>query len=187
MRKFTGVSAAIFTFSLGVSIYFVFLSFAVDKSKSLVEPVESSSLPLISLCEAKENYEFYESRDIRLRANFYVDESGRMRAFELKKDCTGVTVTFRDENNEILSENELDSDILKLAEELSAKNSGELKAVVGVELIGELEHSGILCNFIERNPFYFRARQLRRISPVKIIDVSAEFDRINNYRYNPAE
>lgn len=177
MRKISYILTAILTFSISAAIYFCYLNFSVNRSAVSVAPVESSSLPIVSLCDAKNNYDMFDENEvppeIRVKAKFIVREHEDKRIFELKKDCGNrfVQVRFQEEINE---------DLKRLVKQLQENSSEELTAFAEVEAVGELEFSGIICNFVEQRPFYFRVKEFRQISPIKQINLDEELKKLRN-------
>ena len=157
MRKMTGFLMAIFTFSLGVSIYFIFLSLALDKSKPLVEPVEYSSLPLISLCDATRNPRLFENDNIRVRIHLSGWDGYGYFVSEPKGDCR-AKITFW-----LAEKSKAEAD--RLFEQLTTRHSKDLTAIIfaEVEVVGEFmdyRDSGV-------RRFELKAKEIKQLSPVR--------------------
>jgi len=179
MKKTAYILVALLTFSASVAIYFVFLNFAVDKTKPLVKPIDASSLPLVSLCEAMRNPKLHKIGVIRIKAKFTAAKDGEVNIFELKKGCSRnfVDIGFWNGKNEILSREEINYETQKLINELKEQTSGKLTAIVEAELIGELEFQEFDRCF-DNGHFYFRAKEFKPTSPVKLIDLRKELEKI---------
>jgi hypothetical protein len=139
MKKIFCILTAVLTFFLGATVYFVYLNFEVNKSKRLVKPFETSSLPLTSLCDAKNDYNFFDPPkflpEIRVKANFMVRENDDLRIFEMKRECDNRFVQVRFEES-------ADKEIEDLISQLREQSSEDLTAIAEVEAVGELEFSG---------------------------------------------
>jgi hypothetical protein len=160
MRKITRISAAIFTFSLGVSVYFVFLNLAVDKSKPLVKPLEYSSLPLMSLCDATDKAELYDSRDIRVRVYLAGKDNRGFSVFERERDCdwSSAKISFLYENGYAETD--------ELLKQLTAQSVEGSMTNVEVEVIGKLRDESKFSSAC-MGRFYIEAKEVRQISPIR--------------------
>ncbi|HEY0051565.1 MAG TPA: hypothetical protein VGB68_19865 [Pyrinomonadaceae bacterium] len=175
MRKITCALAAIFTFFLGAAIYSAFLSLAVDKTNSLIQPLENSSAPIVSLSEATSNPEFYKISDIRVRANFYVENDGdNVGIFGIGKsgDYKFAGIEFRNDRG-ILIREELTAETRRLIERLKEKDSKDLKAFAEVEILGEL-HEQSPQHYCLKPRFYMAVKEIRQVSPLKTIDFAGK-------------
>ncbi|HEX8367342.1 MAG TPA: hypothetical protein VF604_02140 [Pyrinomonadaceae bacterium] len=160
MRKITGIFAAVFTFSLSVTIYYAFLSFAVDKSPLLVKPPEYSSLPLISLCEATSKPELYETEDIRIRVHLSGKDGIGFSVLEPEGNCerSSAQITFSYENEYAKTD--------ELLKQLTAQSAEGSLTTVEVEVVGKL-----VDEYKFSRPFFGRfsiaAKEVRQISPIR--------------------
>lgn len=173
MRKFKNITVAALTFFAGVAIYFVFLNFAVDKSKLLVEPVKYSSLPLISLCEATNSYKFYEKKDIRVRVYLKGRDGRGYSALDFGKKCDFPDADIRFSLNE-KSKNETDQFLKQFTEQ----HSENFIKIVGIEIIGELRDTNEFNRCYHRR-FSIEAKEIRQISQIKQLSLS-EWNEWNN-------
>jgi hypothetical protein len=173
MRKLTGVLAAIFTFLLSVSIYFVCLNSSVDKSKSLVEPLENSSLPVVSLCEAQ-NLELYRTGELlRLKGYLWAGKNGNyLEIYDFENACriTSAALFVWGDERQFLTGNDLSAELRELIKQLSEQDSEDLSAMAKVEVTGKLKKREPL-GFID-SIFYVNVREIKQISPIVKINVS---------------
>jgi hypothetical protein len=177
MRKITGILAAIFTFSLSVLIYFVFLSLSVDKSKSLVREVESSLLPTVSLCEA-ESFELFLSGDtLCIKGYLYTSENADyLEFYDFGNTCriTSAELMVWDDNNQFLTKNDLSAELQDLIKQLSELerelNSKDLSVLQKVEITGKLKKSEPP-DFLGAG-FYVNVKEIKQISPTVKVKVN---------------
>lgn len=178
MRKMINVLTAIFTFFLGVSIYFVFLNFAVDKSKPLVAPVESSSLPTVSLCEA-ESLELYRTGDtIRIKGYLSNLTNGDyLQIYDFGKGCriTDAVLVVWEDNHQLLTENDLSEELRELIKRLDEQDKKQLSEPEDLSAMAKVEVTGKLKKLDELgfagSEFYVNVKEIRQISPIVKINL----------------
>jgi hypothetical protein len=173
MRKFIGVFAAIFTFSLSVLIYFVFLNFTVDKSKPLVRQLESSSLPTISLCEAQSLQLFRTGDTLRLKGYLWAGKNGNyLEIYDFESACriTSAALFVWEDNRQHLTKDDLNAELRELIKQLSERDSENLSAMAKVEVTGKFKRREPL-GFAD-SVFYVNVKEIKQISPMVKINVS---------------
>jgi hypothetical protein len=181
MKKTAYIFTALFTFFLSLSIYFVFLNFEVDKSKLMVEPLESTSLPLGSLCEIMSNPDLYKIDDFRIKANIFRAEEGvKLVAFKFDHGCDFefVEVEIWTDNNRIFSSEETSEKIHQLLKQLKIHDFGQLETdYTEVEIIGFLgDRPQWHCWGCASPQNFIKAKDIKQTSPIKRISFLRKFN-----------
>jgi len=174
MKKTARFLSALFTFSLGVTLCSVFSSWTDYKTEILIEPkleaIETSSIPLVSICEIKRNPELYKGREIRLKTNIYLLFEQTVIAFESGKACdlAFLDIEFWNENRKITSLEEASNKTAQVLKPLKKTGFHVLTNYTEVEIIGELyKREGLFCM---GSLHYLKGKEIKQISPVKQID-----------------
>jgi len=175
MCKLKGVLAAILTFFLSVTIYYALLNFAVYKTNSLIKPLENSSAPIVSLSEVTSNPELYKISDIRVKANFYVENDGdNVGIFGIGKGGDYKLAGIEFWNNQgILTREELTVETQRLIKQLKEKDSKDLTAFAEVEMLGELQEQPPQ-HYCLKPRFYIAVKEIKQVSPIKTIDFAGK-------------
>jgi hypothetical protein len=176
MKNLKGISVAALTFFAGVAIYFVFLNFAVDKTKHLVEMGKYSSLPVLSLCEVTRNYEFFGNENFRVRVYLTGRDNWFYKVFDAKENCA-----HDDARVEFWLEEETKAETETLFQELTARYSEGSITFAEVEMVGELiDHDQYgFRPFTTR--FSIKAKEIKQISPVKQISLAEWHNQANRH------
>ena len=158
MKKVIYILVGVFTFSISLLIFHL-------------RPFVIS----VSLCEISENAQFYESKQINVKAFLvtggYYDVTSGIKATDFRNGCSSEV------NIEISEELKKNETFSKIDDELFEKrrepqNSGtDGWAIVEVEFVGELKanrKSGIY----DKPKFTIKATKVRQVSPIKFITLN---------------
>jgi hypothetical protein len=179
MKKTARLLSALFTFSLSVAFCSVFFGWSDYKTEILIEPkletIETSSIPLVSVCEIKHNPRLYKGREIRLKTNIYLLGELNVTAFEAKKACDSgfLDIEFWNTNEKTNSLAETNDEIVQVLKPLKKSGLHKSTNYTEVEIIGELyEREGLFCM---GSLHYVKAKEIKQVSPVKQIALSEIF------------
>ncbi|HEX9959781.1 MAG TPA: hypothetical protein VGB00_02540 [Pyrinomonadaceae bacterium] len=125
----------------------------------MVEPLEYSSLPLISLCAAAGNPELYENDNIRVRVRLSGRDNYSYSVSESGGNCRANITFWLAEKSKAETE--------QLFEQLTAEYSEDSLTFVEVEVIGELKDYGNSGERHYQERFEIKAKEIKQISPVR--------------------
>ncbi|MDQ3801517.1 MAG: hypothetical protein M3384_19015 [Acidobacteriota bacterium] len=174
MRNLRGVTIAVLTFFLGVSLYFIFLNFVIEKSKPLVKLPGYSSLPARSLCEVTGNHKLFGNHVVRIRAYLTGRDNYGYEVRDPKGNCD-----YAEAHVEFWLEEETKAETEKLFQEITARYAEGAMTFAEVEMVGELIDYYQLGQRPFGGRFSIEAKEIKQISPVTQISYS-EWDKLDS-------
>lgn len=174
MRNLRGVTIAILTFFLGVSLYFIFLNFVVEKTKPLVKLPGYSSLPARSLCEVSVNHNLFGNDVVRVRVYLTGRDNHGYAVSDPRGNCDNTVASV---NFELEEETKAETE--KLFREITARYSGGAMTFAEVEMVGEVIDYNQLGQRPFAGRFLIKAKEIEQISPVRQISYSEWHQRDN--------
>lgn len=165
MKKIIYILVGISTFLFGVFSFYL---------RPVVTP--------ISLCEATQNYEFYQFSNILIKADLTTYKQGDvLYVSEMKKGCidAGADLVFSEdyEESETISKEKLNSEFAELKEKTIEQKSETSTAMADVIIKGRIVKRTMNCFAA---PFYFEVEEIKQVSPVRIINIQEYRNKAKN-------